>query len=324
MDASGRRWMGVAALCATFAAAPVLAAAQPTDPPTYSRYPPSPPSREGPSDSEWRPPKHHDESSAAAGIAIGLGLLCRTACGERGKPHPQGEPTRQDLLENGPHVAEIRPYGHFAVYGFVRNYWPVVIDYDSNPDSVTWLTVTVGGREWVRRLESGRQFVKFTYEGGQAPESAGALFVVHSETRSASGPGRPLPVDVTGFGCGPRAVGSVAINNLRFAASGRQLGGDFARFGYRTTSAFNKVRMEILRYSLDTRGDRPLITVSTVAQYGAGPLAPGDFGPRMWDGRDLKSHRPSRGTHRLQVRGWELDGDESWVSAISPDDVQGP
>jgi hypothetical protein len=41
----------------------------------------------------------------------------------------------------------------------------------------------------------------------------------------------------------------------------------------------------------------------------------------MWDGQVAASGQPSHGVHRLQVRGWETDEDESWVAATSTDQV---
>jgi hypothetical protein len=61
-----------------------------------------------------------------------------------------------------------------------------------------------------------------------------------------------------------------------------------------------------------------------VARFGEQLLRPGPYGPRMWGGLDDASRRPSRGPHRLQVRGWEVAGDESWVTALSTDEVVGP
>jgi hypothetical protein len=212
----------------------------------------------------------------------------------------------------------------FPIYGFIRNGWPIVIDYASDPTSVTTLSVSVGGQTWTTPLESGRHLVKVIYDGGAAPDSAVALIAVQAAAPSDGGTGDPRRVEVNGIGAGPRAVGSVAIEDLNFAVSGQQIGGDYARFGYRTSSEFNKVTMEILRYGLGKRDGRRLITVDTIAQYRVGSLPPGTFGPRMWDGREQTSAQASHGVHRLQVRGWEVDGDESWVSAISDQAVRTP
>ena len=147
---------------------------------------------------------------------------------------------------------------------------------------------------------------------------------MQSASRVVGGSGEPRPIEIVGIGAGPRAVGSVAIEQLHFATSERRVGGDFARFDYHTKSAFNRVVMDVLRYGPDTRNGRPVITVATAAQYGAQALPPGVYGPRMWGGLDTKTRKPSHGVHRLQVRGWETDEDGDWVNAISTGYVQVP
>jgi hypothetical protein len=324
------RGIAVAGLCALMALTPAGPSAAQA---TYSRHatsdsvaPPPPP-----------PPPHHDpyghptrqHGVSAGDVALGAGLLigaCMLFCRKHSdgpKKHADDTddaPDRGDLLENGPHVSDTQPFGAFAVYGFVRDGWPIVIDYDSDPDSATWITVTVGAKSWTYGLESGRHFVNVPYRGGGASQSAPALFTIQSEVRG-SRPGQPSRLEIVGLGCGPRAVGSVAIHDLRFAASARQLGGDFARFGYLASSPFNRVGMEILRFDRETRSGVPVITVTDVAHFGQRAVLPGAFGPRMWDGRDAGSGRASRGVHRFQVRGWETDEDESWVSSISTETV---
>jgi hypothetical protein len=240
-------------------------------------------------------------------------------------PRAASGPSRRDLLENGPQAPMVLPEGAFPVYGFIHDGWPIVADYRSQADSVTWLTVSVPGRPvWSRRLPSGEHQVKVIYEDGDAPRSVVALIALESRSATGGDDGVPTPIEVFGLGAGPRAVGSVAINSVSLAPSGRQLGGDFARFGYVAASDFNAIDMEILRFAADSRNGRRVITATTVAQYRVGAVRRGAFGPRMWDGREQKSQRASEGRHRLQVRGWEVEGDESWVTALSPTDLLAP
>jgi hypothetical protein len=319
------RVVTVAALSAAFVLAPAgRPAAQPYHGPNADGIvlPPPPPPH-------GQPSHHHGPSAGeiAAGVGIAGVVACLIFCGKHNDKHGgangDATPDRRDLLENGPHVSDTQPFGAFAAYGFVRDGWPIVVDYDSEPDSTTWLTITVGDKTWTQELESGRHFAKLEYRGGGARDATPALFAIQSAVRG-SNPRQPSRLDIVGLGCGPRAVGSVAINELSFGLSSREVGGDFARFAYHTSSPFSRVVMEILRYGRETRDGRPVLTVANVTQYGVGALPPGPFGPRMWDGREGQSRQPSHGVHRLQVRGWEVDGDESWVSAISPDSVVAP
>jgi hypothetical protein len=322
------RGIVVAGLSAAIAAAPLSHAAETT----YSRLPPPstappPPSHDGYGHRQ----RQHGLSSGEA-VALGAGALligCAIFCNrhaDKPKQRPDDaddEPDRQDLLQNGPHVSDSQPFGVYAVYGFVRNGWPMVIEYDSDPDSAVWITITVDGKPWTEGLEGGHHYVNLPYRGGSARKTTPALFVIQSAVRGTN-PVQPSRLEIVGVGCGPRAVGSVAIHDLSFAPSARRPGGDFARFGFRASSPFNVVNTEILRYERGDKDGHRSINVSTVTEQKFGPQPIGVFGPQVWDGLDPRSRQPSHGPHRLQVRGWEVDGDESWVSALSTQDVLGP
>jgi hypothetical protein len=323
MRVSFRRGIAVTGLCALMAVAPFgPTAAQPTyrSSSTAETPPPPPPP----------PPKKKSSHFPWWIVAVGVGAAAletsrhdRPAAKTPQGPPDDSVPTRAELLRDGPQVVEEQPFGAYAVYGFVRNGWPIVIDYDSDPQSAVWITITVDGKTWTERLEGGQHYVRIPYRGGSARNSAPALFVVQSAV-SGTDPVQPSRLDIVGIGSGPRAVGSVAIHDLTFVHSARKVGGDFAHFAFHASSPFNLVNMDILRYQRGEKNGRPSINVSAVAEYRVSPQPIGDFGPRMWDGLDPRSRQASRGPHRLQVRGWEVEGDESWVSALSGQDVLVP
>jgi hypothetical protein len=282
-----------------------------------------------PSDTSDSPRPHRSNGSRIPWWEVVVAACAVTDCLRAGTPaagtQAASAPTSRDLLQNGPQTPKVLPEGTFPIYGFIRNGWPMVADYKSQTDSITWLTVSVPGAPvWSQRLPSGEHLVKVIYTDGDAPRSAVALIALQSRAETTGDEVIPLPIEVFGLGAGPRAVGSVAINGVNFALSARQLGGDFARFGYIAESDFNAVDMEILRFAPERHDGRRVITATTVAQYRTGAVRRGPFGPRMWDGREQKSQRASTGRHRLQVRGWEVEGDESWVTALSPSDVLVP
>jgi hypothetical protein len=300
-------------------ALPLEAAAQYRrgDPPPTSSEPQSPP---------WTPPVRRGEDGGGLGTALIIGLiggaaLCAAYCKRDTR---KADALRGQLLRDGPQIPDTRPLGLFAAYGFVRNGWPIVLDYETAEGADTTLTVTVGERDWTVPLPGGRQLVKLRYEGEAAARATPALFVLRSSLWRPDGTEVPQEIAVVGLGGGPRAVGSVAINGLRFQPSARQVGGDYARFGYAASSAFNRVGMEILRYEGLREGRAAVIRVTPVTTYQERSRPPGTYGPRVWDGVDQASRRGSTGLHRLRVRGWETDGDESWVAAISRDVVQVP
>jgi len=304
----------------------VMAMTWPLDSLSQYRGRTAPPRDQPSSDAPWTPPVRRGDDGGGIGSALIIGIiggaaLCAAFCkSDTKKP----DAMRSQLLRDGPQLPAEHALGVLTAYGFVRNNWPVVLDYETTPGADTTLTITVGDDDWSVPLPGGRQQVKLRYEGGAASRSTPALFVLRSSVWRPDGREEPQEIELLGLGCGPRAVGSVAINTLSFQPSARQLGGDYARFGYAATSPFNRVGMEILRYSGRREGRTTVITVTPVTTFQERSRPPGAYGPRVWDGVDQASRRGSSGLHRLRVRGWETDGDESWVAAISQDVVQVP
>jgi hypothetical protein len=275
---------------------------------------------------------HRSGSGDGAAIAVGLigvaALGCALFCGSH-KDAPKAksddvddEPSADDLRQNGPHVSNVQPFGAYAVYGFVRNGWPIVVDYDSDAAADVWISVTVAGRTWTQDLKPGRQYAKITYRGDAGSGAQPAMFVVQSSAHGA--PGQPSRLDIIGVGAGARAVGSVAIENLSFAAAGGKPGGDFAHFSYQAASPFDRVDSQILHYQAQVRDGHDEISVVAVAEQPVSPQAVGVFSAGRWNGLVTSSKKPSHGPHRLQVRAWEVDDDASWVSALSSQDVLAP
>jgi hypothetical protein len=309
-------------------------------------------SSDGPSpsrDTYGHPQRGHGVSTGevvAGTIVVGT-VLCLIFCN---KHHDPGEtrraddnddaPDRPDLLNNGPHVSPSQPEGAYAVYGFVKAGWPVVVDYDAAPGSRVSVTVSVyGHKPWIGKLESGHHLWTTTYQG---PDGGGqatpALFLVQAV--AADDPKQPARLDILGIGAGPDALAhaatgpigavcapgdAVGIDNLVFTPSAtRRVGGDFAEFGYHTASLFSSVSMEILHYgNAENRGGRQVISVDVARIYGERLLPAGPYGPKVWDGLD-GARAPSHGRHRMQVRGWQVKGAESWVVAQTNHDVLAP
>lgn len=277
----------------------------------------------------WSEPRERDRGKGNAGTIaviglIGIAALCAAKCKspKREAGNPQDAELAQRLLRDGPIVVDEYTEGVVVMYGFVKNGWPVVIDYATAPGADASLTISLDGRDWTIPLGGGRQQVKFAYQGGGAAESRPALFVLRSSLWAADGSERPQDIDLIGFGCGPRAVGSVAINSLSFRTSmPTRLGLDYANFGFAAASPFSRIGMEVLHYTARPDGNATLITVAPVAAFQESARPRGPYGPRVWNGLDQTSGRASRGLHRLRVRAWDTSSDRSWVAAVSRDAV---
>lgn len=262
----------------------------------------------------YQPPPNIGGGKDWVKVAILVAVTAAIACVAT-KCLSKSTPSAEKLLADGPQLPDDHPAGVGVAYGFVRNNWPVVLDYVAQEGADTWLTITVGKTSWKVPVGNGRQQLTFPFEGGFAEQPTPALFTLESY-----GPdGALIPVQMLAIGCGPRAVGSVAINNLRFV---RGPGDAFASYSYQSEATFSRVQDQVLRFTSkrDSKGVF-VITTQAVAQLKQKSQPPGPYGPRVWDGRD-NGRQPSIGLHRVRVRGWETDQDQSWVATTSFDAVR--
>lgn len=223
------------------------------------------------------------------------------------------------LKKEGPRFVDTYPIGSFAIRGFARDGWPVVLDYRPRPNTVTTLAVVFGEDKVASVVVDpdglgGRSLIKIeTPSLGWAKKEKPADYVVRSVYRpGTSMAGQAAPLDVYGIGGGPRAVGSVAVEKLLF----RPVPGDPAApvaFQYNAKSPFNRVRSEVVRFD----NDGSQIRLTRVMQADARDTAVG-LHSGTWSGLADKSHERSVGAHRFQVRAWFTSDDKSWVGAVAP------
>ena len=174
-----------------------------TDARTTSDAPrvPGRPSDERPSRSPERP---------RGGFGFGFGLP--TAL-------PAAEPDlAEQLTQSGPQFPQRFSMSCAPVQAFVRGGWPVVIDYQPDSGSEVVLEVhSVGsGEPFILRLSRGprRQIMTADIPDafGQTPQVA--LFLVRARKEGSNIPGG---MQLFGLGAGPKAIGSVAIEQVEFS-----------------------------------------------------------------------------------------------------------
>jgi len=233
------------------------------------------------------------------------------------------EPPRSAaLLTDGPELPIRYPDGSFSVRGFTRDGWPVVVDFAPQPGTVTQLEVMVAtGRSSTKRTiildpdgSRGRQLVKVAMPAGGTPTATPATYLISSVPIAALDVERPAtvraaPLQIYGIGGGPRAVGSVAIEQLAFSRA--TVG---ARFSYVAKSEFSQVRAQVQQFR--RTGDKSDIV--PIFDLRKSNLSVGRQ-TGDWPGTVAGSSAPSRGVHRLQVTGWFTTDDRSWVAALAPD-----
>ncbi len=312
---------GVAAAISRGAECPPPGAVSPDTGRAYRRTPDCPASAPTP-----EPPRRDDGRGGGGGavvpLLVGAGLFAALVAASNDPPKPPPpprKPTPDELLEGGPVVFAANALGTFSAYGFVQDGAPIVIDVQADPSARTQLNITVGDRRSSIPIDPGGEPLVIRYQGGGAAEPQVALLNLTSTVRNSRGKDMPSPIQVTGLGAGERAMGSVAINRLSFgppllqAAAGGQ-----ATLGYVTESPFDLLATDILRY---WRGGGNSIVVERVWRKTYRQLDARAYSGGPWNGRDA-ANKASKGSHLLQVTGWELTGDRAWVAAFSPTNVE--
>jgi hypothetical protein len=293
------------------------------------RFDGKPPARDGPR--EGPPPSDHRPGSSSRGNewipwAI-VGVIGAAAIAARAREN-NAHVDDNKLAVSGPRFPDSYNVGTFGVQGYVRGGWPIVVDFLPEPETCTWLEVSVDQQPvFSSTLDAdgrgGRQLVRIDVPPLVAPGARPAIYVVHSArpicpaNRKVPNNSRtPSPIEVYGIGAGPRAVGSVAIDELQFGPPELRRPEDRATIAYRAQSEFNHASVEILRYEEDPPGQ---INVHRVTAKIADVVSGQNKGD-AWDGKNDSGAR-SLGVHRLQVRAWFTENDKSWVGAISPSSV---
>ncbi len=240
-------------------------------------------------------------------------------------PASSPPPTYEGLLKDGPLFPTTSSVGSFDVVGFARSGWPYVIDFEPRPDSCTWVQVdSAEAAPWRAILDedgrAGRHIVRVALPEQVGKEPRPAHYVVYSVNKPcavADAKRDFSPIDVYAMGAGPRAVGSMAINNLKFGPSVPRFPQEVANFTYVAENDFGRISQEILDFRENGPGRWTVVPVRTTELFAS------QRGPHngIWDGTRQTGKR-APGVYRLQVRAWNtLNDEKSWVGAISQDSV---
>lgn len=230
-------------------------------------------------------------------------------------------PADQALLEQGPQLPMSYPDGSLSIRAFTRDGWPIVVDFEPQPGTVTQLEVTTGSGHH-RHSEKivldpdgshGRQLMRVAMpDTGSATRPTPATYVVSSIPIATFDVEQPqavglAPLKIYGIGGGPHAVGSVAIEQLAFTPL--QPG---ARFTYLAKSEFNRARAQVQQLQRAADGT---IQIQPVVDFFGSNLSVGPHGG-IWSGPETAA---GPRVFRLQVTAWYTNDDRSWVAALAPD-----
>lgn len=256
-------------------------------------------------------PESHS-SGVGLGIGLDLGQLLRSA----NRPDPAAP-----LRTGGPAFPAEFSMSCLPVQGLVKGGWPMVADYSlERPASVSIeIHLEAGGAIHVQRLDGspGRHLTRFDLPASLGTAPRAALVLV----RGGEDAGR---LQLYGLGAGPRAVGSVAIDQVDFSPSSLRRGArEKASYSFYARSDFNRLAATVLK----VQAGEGAVRLSRVREFDhPGGVSRGtrfgQGGGQTWDGSDERN-QTSAGVHLLQVRAWASaaeDGD--WVTAWSGRGVQ--
>ncbi len=230
----------------------------------------------------------------------------------------QSERAVKKLSDNGPQFSAGIDMSHFRVTGLEKGGWPLVVDYEAEPGAYVQMTVVTQDAppatavlavlpQPIRRL----QLLRLPEVFGSSLKPA--TFSIDA-TASATDP-TPRYLRIYGFGCGPRAVGSVAIDNLRFGPQAVTASDLQTHFGFHTHTMFDKMKAEFIQVAfVDNTMQGQEFDDKKIDRR----VAEGESINDQWNAKKAKT-----GPIQFRVRGWmtvrsdNTGGD--WVSAYSPD-----
>jgi hypothetical protein len=247
------------------------------------------------------------------GIGIGIGLP---------EVAPAAQPDIvQQLAQSGPQFPSAFSMSCVPVHAFVRGGWPMVVDYQPGRDTDVVVEIHLPDRRPSRIELDGaprRQLVQFDLPA-LSDQPQVALVLVRA-TKRGGGAGE---LKLYGLGAGPKAVGSVAIDQVNFRpGSIRVSRKQQASYSFFSRTDFSRTVVEILR--VQRVAEEVRVSLARTAPLGLvvnrGTWV-GKEQPLTWDGRD-DSERVSGGPHLLQVRAWlDAQSEHDWVAAWSPNTV---
>jgi hypothetical protein len=263
------------------------------------------------------PPTAHNDDHTGRNVAIGVGVgaLAGVLLAKMLTNRPDH---LQTLSQKGPQFPELLHMSRFQVTGFLRGTWPMILDYEAEAGSYTVLTISSEGagpfKTQIPTQSVGRQRIRM-----RAPASLGADLKIADftivSTKSKTNPQLSY-FRVYGFGAGPRAVGSVAIDQLKFGPpTVITAAHPDAKVGFHAHTAFDKVTAEFMQL-----------------QFFDNCLENKKFDDMPWKSRVLENNnvednwngrKSQPGQIQFRVRGWMTkDNGGDWVSAFSPQLLQ--
>jgi hypothetical protein len=243
---------------------------------------------------------------------------------------------RSDLLDKqGPQLTPLFSMSSFGVMGFSRGNWPVAIDYVLELDSLLLVVISPEGEKpLIYRLEGKKGHwvtkIQIPPEVGDQPRVSQYLVQTLGDSEGRVSPSH---VHIHGIAAGPKAVGSIGIDQVNFTPGSIRLAQhQKAQFSYHSISDFDETEVSFVRLAKTNTGE---IVAAAVGSKSMGSIAQNHVKNGDWDGSiktgDIEKAFPSElqqwllaphGQHVLEVRAWlRKNHGGDFVTALSEDIV---
>jgi len=233
------------------------------------------------------------------------------------------------LDKDGPQLPRIFNMSSFSVMGFVKGSWPVVFDYQLEKDSLLIVVIAPEGQEPILyrlRGKAGHWQSRLKVPANVGGNPVVAQYVLQSLDDNM-GQVSPAHLHVHGVAAGPKAVGSIGIDQVAFGPAMIHLNkNEKAHYMFHSISDFKNVEVNFVRIA----NDHGQIIAARIGKQGAGSIARNEQKNGDWDGKvdggeDESSYPPeiqrwlksATGQHLLQVRAWYGAKDGDWATALS-------
>jgi hypothetical protein len=247
---------------------------------------------------------------------IGIGVGATAGATLWAVTEPVARQIEEVLSRDGPQFPPSLRMSNFRVTGFAKGGWPVVVDYAAEPGAYVVLTVITQDAPAAEAVlavpEAGRrlQLLRLPTEFGTTLKSASfSIDATASATDST-----PRYLRIYGFGVGPKAVGSVAIDNLVFGPQTVTAAQPDANFGFHAHTDFDKMKAEFMQVEFVNNS----LEAQLFDNANIKGRVPSDTNVNeQWSAKKAKA-----GPIQFRMRGWmTVRGNEGgdWVSAFSPD-----
>ena len=224
------------------------------------------------------------------------------------------------LDKEGPQFPDVYNMSDFSIEAYAKGNWPMVIDFELEQQSVVLLTIMMEGVEPFYYHLNGntlaRHQEKLTIPTRFGDAAKPATYSIRGLS-AVVGEAKPVFLRLFGIGAGPKAVGSLKIDELRFQPGKiRPQQKEKASFSFHSHEDFTKAEAEFWQVGRIANG--PIIPRRVDVEKIKNIVRRDERVSSSWQGKG--NGKPVTGQFQLQVCAWVegRDGGD-WATALSPE-----